>query len=300
MRYIQSFQNDAAIQAAVENESLGKPYIALNEQTSKIDWDTKFDPRKIPMTLEITGPGVLKIKGGTHNERYSLNGGDYVRVTGETQIQLNVNAGDIVVYRLDYGGKYYGTFKQSTAQFKVYGKADDYQVSMEFRETFAECSGLTDASNLILPEYYPFYQAAFQNCKNLVAPPKLPATTLPINGCYSVMFQGCSKLATAPELPATSLTENCYSQMFKDCTSLETAPELPATALTSGCYGQMFRGCTSLKYIKCLAIDKTASNCLRYWVMGVPSGGTFVKDSNATWGTGNNGIPSGWTVQDAQ
>lgn len=35
-----------------------------------------------------------------------------------------------------------------------------------------------------------------------------------------------------------------------------------------------------------------------YWVSGVSSSGIFVKNANATWNiTGENGIPSGWTVQ---
>ena len=35
-----------------------------------------------------------------------------------------------------------------------------------------------------------------------------------------------------------------------------------------------------------------------YWVDGVASNGTFVKNVDATWTTtGVNGIPSGWTVE---
>jgi len=36
------------------------------------------------------------------------------------------------------------------------------------------------------------------------------------------------------------------------------------------------------------------------WVGNVSATGTFVKNSAATWNvTGNNGVPSGWTVQTA-
>jgi hypothetical protein len=64
----------------------------------------------------------------------------------------------------------------------------------------------------------------------------------------------------------------------------------------------MFYNCTNLNYIKCLATDISASNCTSNWVNGVAASGTFVKDPNittSTWETGANGIPSGWTVQDA-
>ena len=90
--------------------------------------------------------------------------------------------------------------------------------------------------------------------------------------------------------------------MFGDCTALTTAPELPATTLVYQCYYGMFYGCTRLNYIKCLATDKSASYCTDNWVNTVAATGTFVKDPNmstSTWGTGVNGIPTNWTVQDA-
>jgi hypothetical protein len=87
--------------------------------------------------------------------------------------------------------------------------------------------------------------------------------------------------------------------MFNGCTRLTTAPELPATTLESYCYSNMFYGCSKLNYIKMLATDISASNCLNSWVYRVSSSGTFVKnlDMNSL-PTGVNGIPSGWTVVD--
>ena len=115
------------------------------------------------------------------------------------------------------------------------------------------------------------------------------------------MFRGCTKLTTAPSiLPATTLAERCYDSMFWDCNPLTTAPELPATTLADFCYSSMFRGCDYLNYIKCFAIDISASSCTDRWVSGVASTGTFVKNPNMSgWTTGNSGIPTGWTVIDA-
>ena len=76
------------------------------------------------------------------------------------------------------------------------------------------------------------------------------------------MFSGCTSLTTAPELPINSLAPTCYNYMFAGCTSLTQAPELPATELQSFCYASMFAGCISLNYIKMLATDITAENCL--------------------------------------
>ena len=129
----------------------------------------------------------------------------------------------------------------------------------------------------------------------------LPATTLTDN-CYYEMFNGCTSLTTVPSnlLPVTTLKTHCYDSMFNGCTSLTIAPELPATTLVDYCYQNMFNGCTSLNYIKCLATDISANRCTNYWVSGVASTGTFVKNPNMTsWTTGINGIPTNWTVQDA-
>ena len=167
--------------------------------------------------------------------------------------------------------------------------------------------------NNTLPENTDFFKKLFMesyvvDAGNLV----LPATVL-TNGCYGAMFADCTSLetapsilpattlalATAPVLPATTLANECYSNMFSGCTSLTTAPELPAATLASNCYKYTFRDCTSLNSITCLATDKSATNCTYYWLYGVSPTGTFVKNVNASWTTGHDGIPNGWTVQDA-
>lgn len=87
--------------------------------------------------------------------------------------------------------------------------------------------------------------------------------------------------------------------MFSQCYNLTVAPDLPATTLESNCYDSMFDGCTNLSYITCLAENGIIQLNIVNWVRGVAAIGTFVKSANATWVTGNSGIPSGWTVQDA-
>ena len=88
--------------------------------------------------------------------------------------------------------------------------------------------------------------------------------------------------------------------MFDGCTSLTTAPELPATKLYDSCYENMFSHCTKLNYIKMLATNISAYDCLYGWVYGVSSTGTFIKNAAMTsLPTGTSGIPSGWIVQNA-
>ena len=61
----------------------------------------------------------------------------------------------------------------------------------------------------------------------------------------------------------------------------------------------MFYGCTSLTYIKMLATDIRAENCLGNWVKDVSTTGTFIKHPDANLPRGKSGIPSGWTVETA-
>lgn len=102
-------------------------------------------------------------------------------------------------------------------------------------------------------------------------------------------------------LPATILSYYCYYSMFYGCTNLTTAPELPAVTLSGyRCYGNMFCGCTSLNYIKAMFTTNPGSDFTEYWVENVSETGIFVKNADAQWDvTGDNGIPTGWTVQTA-
>lgn len=127
----------------------------------------------------------------------------------------------------------------------------------------------------------------------------LPATTL-ANWCYGCMFDSCTGLTSAPALPATTLAYFCYSNMFNRCTGLTTAPELPAMTLVNDCYSNMFNSCTNLAYIKAMFTTTPGNSYTSNWINGVKATGTFVKNSAATWNvTGNNGVPTGWTVETA-
>lgn len=141
----------------------------------------------------------------------------------------------------------------------------------------------------------------FSGCTSLTTAPELPAETLAAE-CYLGMFYGCTSLTTAPELKATTLAEHCCDSMFFGCTSLTIAPELKATTLDGeACYESIFNGCTSLHYVKCLATAIFSTYCTDNWLKGVSTSGTFVKAKDMTsWKSGASGIPSGWTVEDAE
>jgi len=170
-----------------------------------------------------------------------------------------------------------------------------------YKEMFSYCTGLTSAPELpAMTMADTCYEDMFSNCTHLIAAPDLPATVL-ARACYGGMFYNCSGLTKAPDkLPALTLAEECYNSMFNLCTSLTKGPELPAPTLVKGCYGGMFENChTNFNYIKCLATDISADDCLGNWVFDVAESGTFVKAANVQWPRGASGIPEGWTVENA-
>ena len=118
-------------------------------------------------------------------------------------------------------------------------------------------------------------------------------------GSLSAAFSGATQLQVPPayiKLPyaATYTLTNSFR-----ATSLSTAPEFifpNPNAITN--VSGIFRGCSSLSNVKCL---KTGSNIsFTNWLNGVSASGTFTKNKDATWVTGRDGIPEGWTVVDSE
>lgn len=208
---------------------------------------------------------------------YSINGGPWTQIvvtsTTQTLEVFSVSAGDVVRF-YSPTGTYGGTFgsqvptvsdSRTTAKFTVSGNimslynfADGNKCAgWRFTKLFNGVTGLTDASELILPDTVTTacYGGMFWGCKSLVSGPKLPAKVLdyyddiatPIGtDCYNRMFYECTSLSAAPELPATVLAPHCYERMFYGCTGMTTASELPARVLADSCYEMMFTNCTSL------------------------------------------------------
>ena len=334
-RYINSYATENDIQIALENGELLKPYVAYIEDADRIDWNSKeiVDYTTEYLTFNITSNGNINVPTGT---TYSINGAEWENTgttitvnSGETiRFKGNNSTYNSNTFEGSTAGFEIEGNIMSLINSTDFATLTTLESNFTFNNLFKGCTGLASAENLILPAttLTSFcYRCMFQNCTSLATAPKLPAMTLVescysfmfdgcsslttapalpattlANDCYSNMFQGCSSLTTAPELPATTLVDGCYKNMFGGCTSLTTAPELPATTLTNSCYDSMFQGCTSLNYIKCLATDISAISCINIWVYGVASTGTFVKAAGMTsWPIGMNGIPGGWTVQDA-
>ena len=261
-------------------------------------------------TVEALESGTFYVRGAP---QYSINDGSWEYATVTTPLLLE--QGDKVRFKAHNNYPLTGCFSGNTMQFIVYGNlesleyGDDFtgatsvRVSSGFTDMFILSTGLMNIDNLVLPANTlkdSCYKNMFKGCTGIVSAPDLIATKLGAE-CYRGMFSGCTSLETAPALPATALIgKSCYEHMFSDCISLTAAPELPVETLFSSAYTGMFSGCTSLNYIKCLATDISASNCVYNWVDGVSQSGVFVKKAGVNWPTGVSGIPTGWTVVESQ
>ena len=119
--------------------------------------------------------------------------------------------------------------------------------------------------------------------------------------CYS-MFEGCSSLEEV-EFPidASQGYIKSLSRMFYGCTNLKKAPYFTSNSFSSGLTDyckEMFYNCSSLAELKVLSTNTVPSVCTD-WVHGVSPAGTFIKNPNVTWATGDNAAPTGWTIINA-
>lgn len=276
--------------------------------------ETNVDPFNPPtpsgytnqyLTFEVISGGTLKwasaIDDATYTKtiEYSINGGSWSAITSTYNgTPIDLNDGDVIRFRgnnTSYCTKISDTRFNSNffrtpsyiLKFKVYGNI----MSLIYGDEFADKTSFPLNSNYNFLRLFSFNKGMV-DASNLV----LPATAC-TEGCYSWLFESCG-INTSPELPATTLAKECYKYMFEGCSGLTTAPELHATTLVEKCYLNMFENCSNLNYIKCLATNKTTTDCTTNMTKGVAASGTFVKAAGTTWSTGNNGIPSGWTVEE--
>ena len=270
-----------------------------NTITWKVDSSSSYDQRTISVSLNDGNTWSSYASSLSGRAIGTLNSGDKMLIKGNNASYGNRSVGNHCNYFVSSGNfDIEGNIMSLMYGDNFVGQTTFPSAVDAFEGLFYGATGIVNANNLILPvttlKGYCYWHM-FDGCTSLITPPELPATTL-ASYCYADMFYGCTSLTTAPVLPATTLVEGCYANMFQGCTSLTTAPELPATTLANNCYNEMFFNCTSLNYIKCLATDISASNCTYAWVINVASIGTFVKDTNTTWPTGIDGIPTGWTI----
>lgn len=219
-----------------------------------------------PLTLEFIDSGTITITDRWSSLKYSINGGDLTVATDS----ITVAAGDKVCF--------YAQKSENDTYYQIINCDADCYIYGNIMSlvTLTENGDWNPLETTLFGESS-FSQLFYKNCH--------------------IKNHASKKLI----LPATKLTRCCYCEMFYECTSLTAAPLLPAETLAEECYAFMFFGCTNLNYIKCLATNICSAYCTSYWLEGVSTSGTFVKAKDMTsWGSGASGIPTDWTVEDAE
>ena len=258
--------------------------LSRRSASDKIDWEKQY-LTFIPIEDAVFSWAERAVSG--HLE-YSINGGQTWMTIANGESTPTITAGSKIMWRGNLipkesstdGG--IGTFI-TTGKYNAFGNV----MSLLFYDDYYG-SVLSKNNSL---------RKLFENDTNILTPPILPSKSLK-DYCYNKMFSGCKSLMTAPNLPAKVVSKGCYHSMFYNCSSLIAAPELPAKTILYESYRIMFSGCTKLNYVKCLATN-IQSGGNNSWLKNVASTGIFVKAANMEdWPTGENGIPSGWTVVD--
>ena len=222
-----------------------------------VNWSEQY------FTIEALEDG-LTVKMTLNTLYYSIDdGASWNRLSASTETPA-INTGQKILFKRDSPyistSSGIGTFEISkrhnvggNIMSLLYGDDFEDQLSLSgknyaFYKLFYGCSGLVDASNLILP-----------------------ATTLAEN-CYNHMFYGCSSLTTAPELPATTLASYCYSNMFGGCTKLSYIKMLATNISSSGCLIYWLKNVSSTGTF----IKHPSMTTLPTGTSGIPEGWTVI------------------------
>ena len=283
-----------------------------------VDYSKKY------LTMEIIVGGNLAFKknassADTKTIYYKKNGGNWTECTASdtTGTTISTSAGDIIEFKgtnSKYGKStyYYVQFSSSAVRFNLYGNimslinGDNFVGTSTITGTYCFASlfrgtKVVSAKHLVMPSVLSTFcfLNTFYGCSLLVDAPDFSADEM-VESCYNGTFYQCTALTGEPVIGATITAKNCCRQMFYGCTSMTKAPVLKPLLLSTTCYYGMFDGCSSLSYIKAMFTTTPSSSTTQYWVRGVAASGKFVKNSAATWDvTGNEGVPSGWTVETA-
>jgi len=308
MIYFHYFDVESEYNQARDN-NYEEPWVSyIEDPVDRVNYNMTDEERYgTPVTFLIHSDGdiIFKCASSTFANsaatlQYQLNDDEWSSITATVAgITIPVSSGDTVKFIGDnekLGGR--GFFKDSTAGFKVKGNimsllnSTGFSTMHElpqagnnvasygvFYSLFESCTGLTDASRLLIPvSAIPtfafasmFYGATsltatptfncvivsggaldstFRRCTALETAPELNMTSAsPIgSGACNCMFYSCYSLKNVPKnyLPATGISSGSYNSMFNECTSLTSAPDLPAETVPYYGYRNMFSGCTAL------------------------------------------------------
>lgn len=244
MRYIQSFSTSGAVQEAIENQELGRPYVAYVQDGQYIAWDSTTPPvppepvySAMPLTFEIISGGTIVFQGySTWLEKKVIgcsrdNGETWETLTPTAAgTSINVSPGEKLIfkgYNASYGlNNAFCKFEKSTAHFNVYGNI----MSLIDYDNFPTLN--TFSATYVFP-------AMFRGCNAHNVDIYLPASVL-TNGCYYDLFVEYGSTIEKIKITclATDITaENCTTNWLQGVSITGTFVKHPNTTWPTGVNG---------------------------------------------------------------
>ena len=262
-RFIQSFPTSQDIQSALDNKELGKPYVAFSREEPSIDWNSKELTPPLsaqPLTIEIESASTITFK---------LVGGIFGDMDPRT-IYYSINNSDWISIT-------------SSLEGAVINVSDGDVVKLK-------------GDNQAYTSQNPYVSSKH--------------TYFIINGTFKLYGNPASLLSSSAFTELTKFGNYSLAYLFKENTGLTEARLSMGNVIFSNnsknksAFMNFMAGCTNLRYIWCDAqiTDNLNSSYpfFQNWVENVSATGTFVKHPDATWTTGADGVPTGWTVVDAE
>lgn len=258
-RFIQSFSTSGDVQTAIDGGQLGKPYVAYLHDEERIDWNSK----EVTPPLSAQ-PLTIEIESAS-TITFKANGGDFFGYMDPRTIHYSINNSDWISIT-------------SSREGAVINVADGDVVKLKGdNQTYA-------------------VQSAYAAVRH---------TRFTVNGNFKLYGNPGSLLSSSAFTELTEFGKYSLAYMFKENTGLtEARLSMGDVIFSNNKNSQAFREfmaeCTNLRHIWCDAqVTGSTQDCFPNWVNNVSATGTFVKHPDATWSSGASGIPTNWTVEDA-
>lgn len=266
------------------------------------DWENEnFTMRALTSgNIEIDMKTTAK-SGHLAWKKNNANSWNYIFVSNYKVVgSIPVAVGDYITINLNvhFGGgssdpQYTGIFVNSTCRYDIMGSIESMIPSntSSLSQMFRNDTNVISAKKLYIKfdpfKFNPSYQSCggmFQDAVNLTYGPVIADM-----GIYcGSMFQGCTSLL---EVTGEFYNTMGVANMFDGCSRITIVPDFNFTGLSAP---DIFNNCSSLQRIKCLFYSGAGENFDYVFGTGLPSTGTFIKNSQQTY----LNIPSGWTVVD--
>ena len=187
------------------------------------------------------------------------------------------------------------------------------QDDFEFNPMLSQDSILDNAFNgstIVKPKELPKRFTILKSANNMYADCTNLTKVMDLSNILKIdngggMYKNCTSLTEVSDNNNVNEINDCQ-YMYSGCTNLKTGMDLskvkvikkPMYSWITNGFCNMYNNCSKLEEIIAPNISVWDTNKFTDWVKGVAANGTFYKPKGLEIPTGNNGIPTGWTVKE--